>query len=212
MGITSQSRSERASQTISATHGGDDQDIQSASVRAGRPASLARRAALHWLTAFCVAVAATLILVRDEVDGRSWRLWLLEGHRHFGLFVLILFAVRVSFRLLEGRQASEHAMPKIMRVLAGLTHLALYALLLALPLLGWSLSSAQGKPVHLFGLTLPALVGEDEDLADRLQAWHIDAAWLLLALVSLHVLAALWHHFVRHDDVLRRMLPRRGRR
>jgi hypothetical protein len=80
-----------------------------------------------------------------------------------------------------------------------------------LPLLGWALSNAEGKPVHLFGLTLPALVSADEDLADTLQAWHLNAAWVLLGLVSLHVAAALWHHFVLRDEVLRRMLPKRRR-
>jgi len=72
-------------------------------------------------------------------------------------------------------------------------------------------SSAAGTPVHFFGLTLPALVGEDEDLADTLQSLHVDAAWALLALVTLHLAAALWHHFVLRDHTLRMMLPRRHR-
>ena len=96
-----------------------------------------------------------------------------------------------------------------MRIAAWLTHAALYAALLALPLLGWALSDAAGKPPHLFGLALPALVAEDDDLADRLLAWHQDLAWVLLALVSLHIAAALWHHFIRRDDVLRAMWPAR---
>ena len=71
------------------------------------------------------------------------------------------------------------------------------------------MSSAAGTPVHFFGLTLPPLVGEDEDLADTLQTWHVNAAWALLVLVSLHVAAALWHHLVLRDHTLRMMLPRR---
>jgi cytochrome b561 len=168
--------------------------------------------AMHWLTVLCVVVAATLILLRDEVvDGRVLKQWLLEGHRHFGLFVLILFCLRVLLRIRLGKlpAASHTAWP--LRMAAGATHIALYAVLLALPLLGWALSNAQDKPVHFFGLTLPALVGGDEDLADRLQSLHIDAAWLLLALVSLHIAAALWHHFVLRDGTLRQMLPRRRR-
>ena len=164
---------------------------------------------MHWLTVLCVCMAATLILLRDEVDGRALRQWLLEGHRHFGLFVLILFVLRVALRIRLGKlpPASHSAWP--IRAAAALTHIALYAVLLALPLLGWALSNAQDKPVHFFGLTLPALVGGDEDLADQLQSWHIDAAWLLLALVSLHIAAALWHHFVLRDGTLRLMLPKR---
>ncbi|WP_425488848.1 cytochrome b [Dyella caseinilytica] len=166
---------------------------------------------LHWLTVFCLCGAAGLILLRDEVSGRALRQWLLEGHRHFGLFVLMLFVIRITVRLRVGRLASTANMPAFTRAAAALTHIVMYALLLALPLLGWALSSAQGKPVHLFGATLPALVGADDDLADSLQTWHVDAAWLLLALVILHVSAALWHHFILRDDILRKMLPGRRR-
>jgi cytochrome b561 len=165
--------------------------------------------ALHWLTVFCLCLAATLILIRDEVDGRVLRQWLLEGHRHFGLFVLILFFARVAVRIRLGKARSDDNPSWLMRFLAGLTHVALYAALLAQPLLGWILSDAQGKPVYLLGATLPALVAADEDLADKLQIWHVDVAWLLLALISLHIAAALWHHFVLRDHVLRMMLPKR---
>lgn len=167
--------------------------------------------ALHWLTVLCVIAAVTFILTRDQVDGKAVRQWLLEGHRHFGLFVLMLFLARVVIRIRLGKLPHDNQLPRVAHVLAGLTHIALYALLLTLPLLGWALSNAEGKPVHLFGLTLPALVSADEDLADTLQAWHLNAAWVLLGLVSLHVAAALWHHFVLRDGVLQRMLPKRRR-
>jgi cytochrome b561 len=166
---------------------------------------------LHWLTVLCVLLAATLILTRDELDGRAVRQWLLEGHRHFGLIVLLLFIVRVVLRIRLGRLVSTHQSHWTLRCAAGLTHVALYAIVLVLPLLGWCLSNAQDKPVHFFGFTLPALVASDEDLADQLQAWHTDAAWILLALVCLHVVGALYHHFVVRDGVLRAMLPTRRR-
>jgi cytochrome b561 len=166
---------------------------------------------LHWLTVLCLFMAATLILTRDQVSGRVLKMWLLEGHRHFGLFVLVLFFFRVALRMRLGRLPSDNGSSRLVQRLAGLTHVALYALLLAQPLLGWTLSSAQGKPVHLLGATLPNLVGADEDLADALQAWHQDVAWVLLGLISLHIAAALWHHFVLRDGVLRMMLPQRRR-
>lgn len=166
---------------------------------------------LHWLTVLCLTIAVAFILTRDEVDGRAARLWLLEGHRHFGLFVLMLFFARIGFRLRCGKLPDEGNPGWFMRAAAGSTHMALYALLLVQPLLGWSLSNAEGKPVHLIGVTLPALVGADEDLADSLHVWHQDVAWLLLALVTLHVAAALFHHFVLRDGVLRMMLTRRRR-
>jgi len=166
---------------------------------------------VHWLTVASLLGAAAAILLRDEVSARAARAWLLEIHRHFGLFVLALFFMRVVVRARSGSLPSvgENSWP--MRAAAALVHIALYALLLVQPLLGWALSNAQDKPVHLFGLTLPALVAADEDRADTLQQWHTDVAWLLLALVTVHVLAALWHHFVLRDGVLRAMWWRRQR-
>lgn len=166
---------------------------------------------LHWLTVLFVVLAAAFILTRDELDGRAVRQWLLEGHRHAGLLVLVLFAVRVFLRISYGKLQPGGNHPRILRICAGLTHFALYALLLVLPLLGWATSSAAGMPVHFFGLTLPPLVGEDEDLADSLQAWHVNAAWALLVLATVHIVAALFHHFVVRDHTLRMMLPRRRR-
>lgn len=164
---------------------------------------------LHWLTVLCLFVLAALILTRDQVSGRALRTWLLEGHRHFGLFVLALCAARVGLRMRLGKLPSGNGSSPLVQRLAASTHGALYALLLAQPLLGWALSSAQGKPVHLFGTSLPALVAADEDLADALQSWHQDAGWVLLGLIALHVAAALWHHLVLRDGVLRSMLPSR---
>lgn len=166
---------------------------------------------LHWFTAACVVAVAALALIRDETAGRVARQWLLEGHRHVGLLILALVLVRIGLRVRLGT-LPRIVHSRLIRLAASLTHAALYATLLAMPLIGWALSNAEGKPVHLFGLTLPALVAEDEDLADRLLVWHQDVAWALLALVSLHVGAALWHHFVRHDGVLRSMWPARQRR
>jgi cytochrome b561 len=166
---------------------------------------------LHWLTVLCLIFAAALILTRDQVDGRVLEQWLLEGHRHFGLLVLLLLLIRVVVRVRAGKlpPAGEHS--PIIRIAATVTHIALYGLLLALPLLGWALSDAEDKPVHFLGATLPAIVGADEDLADQLQLLHTDAAWLLLGLVTLHVGAALVHHFVLRDGTLRMMLPKRRR-
>lgn len=169
----------------------------------------AKMVLLHWLTVLCLLLAAALILTRDQVAGRTLRMWLLEGHRNVGLGVLALFFARFALRFRPRRPIPADRSPRPLRWLATLNHLALYALLLAQPLLGWALSDAQGKPVDLLGAKLPALVMADEDLADALQGWHQWAAWLLLGLVVLHAGAALWHHFVLRDGVLRRMLPPR---
>ncbi|MFO3704193.1 cytochrome b [Xanthomonas codiaei] len=162
---------------------------------------------LHWLTVLCLVMAASLILLRAELDGRALRQWLLEGHRHFGLMVLLLFVLRVGLRLRLRSLPPGPPASLLMRLAAGTTHLAMYGLMLALPLIGWSLSNAFGKTVYLFGLALPNLVEADADLGDTLGAWHLNAAWALLALVLVHIGAALWHHLVLRDGLLRRVLP-----
>lgn len=166
---------------------------------------------MHWLTALFLAAGVALILIRGEVESRSLRMWLLEGHRHFGLLVLLLFFVRAVLRFRFGKWQAEGNTSPLIRFAASSTHLALYALVLIQPLLGWALSNAEGKPVHFFGLTLPALASSNEDVADRLTDWHQGVAWVLLALITLHVSAALWHHFVLRDRTLRLMLPARRR-
>lgn len=120
---------------------------------------------------------------------------------------------RLAARILHYPLGSLSSLPRPLRLAADATHGLLYALLFALPLLGLALSGARGNPVTLFGLgPLPALLQRDLDLADVLADYHVWAAWALLALVSLHALAALWHHFVHRDPVLTAMLPARPAR
>jgi cytochrome b561 len=165
---------------------------------------------LHWLTVLVLLLAASVILARELVSAKPPRAWLLDIHRHLGLCVLLLFALRVALRLHWRRLPAVVWLAWPMRAAAVLMHAALYASILALPLLGWALSSAADKPVHFLGLALPSLVQPDLDLADQLLVWHQNAAWALLALATLHVAAALWHHFVLRDAVLRAMWPGRG--
>ena len=90
-------------------------------------------------------------------------------------------------------------------------HFALYVLMIGLPLGGWLILSASGKPVPFFGLQLPALVGESKDLADLFKEIHETGATVGYFLIGLHAAAALYHHFFVRDDTLRRILPYPGR-
>lgn len=94
-------------------------------------------------------------------------------------------------------------------MLAAAMHLALYAFLVVMPLLGWLVLSAKGKPIPFFGLHLPALIGPNEARAESLEELHEFIGTLGYYLIGLHAAAALYHHYVAHDDTLLRMLPRR---
>lgn len=173
-----------------------------------RPAAII---ALHWATALVGVAVIALILAHEQAEGKALRAWLLDGHRAFGALVIALTLARIAFRVRHHPLAESAAAAFAHRALIGLVHLSLYGLLLAVPTLGWALTSARGQAVSLFGVgTLPALIARDLDLGDTLADVHEWAAWSLLAVVGLHVAAALWHHFVRRDAVLLAMLPGRA--
>ncbi|WP_176256769.1 cytochrome b [Derxia lacustris] len=162
---------------------------------------------LHWATLALVLAAFALVLARELFDGGPWRALLMQVHRLAGVAVIGLALARIGVRQrVELASTGVTALP--MRLAAGAVHLALYGLLIGLPLLGWALTSARGQPVALpFGLLLPPLIERDLDLADTLEFWHEAAAWTLAALVGLHAAAAVFHHRVLGDATLVAMLP-----
>ena len=91
-------------------------------------------------------------------------------------------------------------------MIANTVELTLYALMIALPLLGWIMLSAEGKAIPFFGLQLPALVGTNDALAERIKEVHETLATVGYFVIGLHAIAALFHHYVRRDNTLRRMM------
>ena len=164
---------------------------------------------LHWLTLLLIAAGTALAWIADDIEDRGLRRLLIENHRAIGLTVLALTLLRLLAALAMRRPAPVEG-PALSRIGARVTHLALYGLLIAAPVAGWWLTSAAGKPASWFGLlVLPALADRDRDLADTLHDWHEVLTEALLVLIALHALAALWHHAVRRDGTLHRMLPAR---
>lgn len=162
---------------------------------------------LHWITVLALFTALGLILVRDDLEGKALRTLVLEWHRFLGLTVLIATVIRVPLRALQGPLPELASGPRLFSLGARIIHGLLYLGLLALPLLGWALTSARGHHIEIGPLTLPTLCGSDPDLADRLEDFHRWTAWTLMSLVGVHAAAAFWHHFVSRDAVLRAMLP-----
>lgn len=166
--------------------------------------------ALHWaMLALLVAVAATMELRGYFPRGSAPREALKQWHYALGLTVFGLVWLRLIARIVWRAPAIVPPPPAWQRLLAGATHLALYALMIAMPLLGWVILSAEGEAVRFLGLDLPALVGRDEALVDWAEEVHEAGAKLAYALVALHAAAALFHHYWLRDDTLRRILPGR---
>lgn len=167
--------------------------------------------ALHWLTFALVLSGFGLGLWMTGLPIVPRTLRVYAYHKWIGITVFMLATVRLAWR-------SAHppppplAMPDWQVRAAAATHALLYALLLAIPLSGWLYSSATGVQVVYLGLVpLPDLVPKDKALAAILKAVHGTLNFTLLALVIIHSGAALRHHFVDRDAVLRRMLPLRPR-
>ncbi len=162
---------------------------------------------LHWTIAALVVVQVVLAERADELPLGMEKLATLAQHKSFGITLLGLALLRLLWRLAVPPPPMP-AMPAWQTWAAKLTHWAFYVLLLALPLSGWMMSSAFNYPVSWFGiLQLPDLVAPAEQLADFLKETHEALGKILLALVALHVAAALKHTFLDGDGLLMRMLP-----
>ncbi len=161
---------------------------------------------LHWLVFFLVAgqilIGWTMPHIRPGVPQEGLVGW----HLSIGALLMLVVVVRIAWRLV--RPAPPAQMAGWERVLAALTHLALYALLIVIPVLGWAAAGFFGYHLRLFGLIpLPAIADHTMRWAHEAGDVHDLLTNVLLGVVGLHVLAALWHYFVRRDGVLQRMLP-----
>ncbi|KHL69953.1 MULTISPECIES: cytochrome b [Pseudomonas] len=159
---------------------------------------------LHWLMLLLIAaVYATIELKGNFPKGSEPRELLKHWHFMLGLSVFALVWLRLLARLIKPVRPE----PGALHLLGRLMHLALYAFMIGLPLLGWLTLSAAGKPVPFFGLELPALLPADQDRAGQLKELHETVAQAGYWLIGLHAVAALFHHYVLRDQTLRRMLP-----
>ncbi|ASR43105.1 cytochrome B [Xanthomonas citri pv. mangiferaeindicae] len=155
-----------------------------------------------------VLILAMLFIGVTMVASMTLRPSLLALHRPIGASLLVLAVVRLAHRLMRRTPALPSDLPRWQRAAAHASHVALYALMLAMPLIGWAMVSAAGNPVVLWGdVRLPAIAPHDPALYSVLRAAHAWLARALLAVIALHLAAALRHAWVRRDGVFRSMAP-----
>lgn len=168
--------------------------------------------ALHWLMALLILVAVPLGLVMHELDLSPFKLKLYSWHKWIGVTVFGLAVLRLLWRATHPVPPPPVGLPDWQRRLAGAVHGLLYVLIFLIPLSGWLMSSAKGfQTVYLGVLPIPDLIGKHEGLGELLEEVHETLNNGLLFLVFVHVAAALKHHYLDGDDVLRRMLPGRSK-
>jgi len=166
---------------------------------------------LHWLMAILFFGLLALGFYMHDLPLSPDKLKLYSWHKWAGVTVFLLVWLRLFWRVTHRPPALPESMPKLMQFAAHAGHLALYLLMIAIPLSGWLMSSAKGFQTVWFGvLPIPDLLGKDKELGALLAEVH-EALNLLFVLVILgHVGAALKHHFIDKDDILTRMLPARS--
>jgi cytochrome b561 len=167
--------------------------------------------AFHWLTVAFVAILIPVGLYMVErgkaTNFDAFTNTLYSGHKLAGFILLWIIVARLAYRFTKGAPPDEPTLEWWQKAASHMTHWGLYGLLLAVPLLGWYGISLYGALGTFGGLQLPAIAAQDQKAAEFVFMLHFWGAMLMLAAIAAHVGAAFYHHAIRGDGVLRRMLP-----
>ena len=164
---------------------------------------------LHWAVAACVLTTIPVAIAMVRVGEGPLQDTLFNFHKSLGVLILLLMILRLINRLVVGAPAPDPTIARWQRAASSAVHGLLYVLLFAMPIVGYVAHSAYGANIPFFGLfELPPIIAKNEPLSEKLFALHTYAGWLVAILVAMHIGAALQHHFIHRDNVLRRMLPR----
>ncbi len=165
---------------------------------------------IHWLMALLIIFLLGLGFYMDEFLSKEAtnRMEIYNLHKSFGVVALVFIFVRIINRLLKKAPALPISMPRIEKIFASLGHVSLYLLMIIIPLSGYLMSNSFGYPVHLFGIEMPKIAETNFELGKIFAEIHGLAAYLMSAIVSLHVLAVIKHRFFDkpENDVLKRMI------
>jgi cytochrome b561 len=165
---------------------------------------------LHWLIVALLIVQYIFAWTMPHIGRDPQVTTLISLHFTFGIVVLAVAAIRVIVRLTHHQMEPEDGLPPWQVASSRLMHRLLYVLLFVIPILGWMNASWRGMPIVMFGVELPALLPKRAPGFGWTGNVHsLLSNYLLTALVGLHVVAGLYHHFIRRDGVLQRMLPSR---
>ena len=163
---------------------------------------------LHWAVLLLLIIQYATKLIPPKLLAGASEDSLNAWHLAIGPSILALMLLRLAWRLTHPVPPTPSDLPLGLQVLSRATHWALYGLLILLPILGWFSASGFGATPYLFGvIPLPPLVAPNKDFAEMIGGVHGVVAWLLLAVLALHISGALYHAVIKRDGVLQRMLP-----
>ncbi|MBI3561330.1 MAG: cytochrome b [Gammaproteobacteria bacterium] len=163
---------------------------------------------LHWLIALLIFAGWGLGFYMADLPLSPAKLRYFSWHKWIGVTVFLLAMIRVAWLATHAAPRLPNAISPWQARTARVSHSALYLLMFAIPVSGWLMSSAKGVQTIYFGiLPIPNLIGKDKALGQILSDVHESLAYVLAALVVVHIAAALKHHFIEQDGVLKRMIP-----
>lgn len=168
----------------------------------------------HWVMALSILGTTALMFYMINIGDLTLEPYraeysrLLKTHKSLGLLVLFLVAARFVWNRWQTRPPLPAGLTHAQLVASKASHHSLYLLMLIVPMLGWMASMTYGGRTFFFGLfEMPVWLSKNIDWANILQPAHIWLAYGMLAIVGIHALAALWHHFVKKDATLVQMMP-----
>ncbi len=165
---------------------------------------------LHWWIALLIFIAFPLGIYMHDLPFSPTKLKLFSWHKWIGVTAFLFIIIRIVWRMRHTPPYLPESVASWQKLVTHIAHNLLYILMVAIPLSGWLMSSAKGFPTVWFGvLSLPDLVEKNKELGALLTNIHRILNFTLFALVTLHILAALKHHFIDKDMILSRMLPTR---
>ena len=166
---------------------------------------------LHWLMAVLIILQAAVGWVGAEMERSPLKIDVLSAHKSLGISLLLLVLVRLLWRRTHTTPPAPEGSKPWETWAARVSHSALYLLMLAVPLSGWLVASTVIVPWKLWWvIPWPAIAAPDQQLHEIAEELHENLVWWLVAVLAIHVAAALWHHFGKRDRVLLRMLRGQG--
>jgi cytochrome b561 len=162
--------------------------------RYGRVAKL-----FHWVIFILVVSVLAIGFLLDSIHNKDFHSTVVNIHKIIGLFILVLMILRALWALNNPKPTMENFLVKY-------GHFFIYFLLIVTPVVGWVRAMAGGHAPHIFGLNLSLPIEKNAHLKYVSGVAHYWLAWVIIVVVSLHILIALYHHFVKKDDVLKRMM------
>lgn len=160
----------------------------------------------HWVISPLVILMLAAGFFMENVP-EDYKGVVYNTHKLIGLTILLLMVLRMLWALMNPKPAQSRTTSYILRLAARLVHFGLYFFVIVMASAGWVGSVAGGRPPHLGDFMFNLPIEPSKELAEYAFDVHMYVAWILISLVTLHVMAALYHHLVKRDDVLTRMLP-----